>query len=190
MTSTALEQLMDNMLEEFPTFHVVLKRESKLMRAIGMFLKIVSFGYASKFMTEFITTVGYTVYVTPDWYSTSEIARMIVLRHERVHMRQKRRYGMFLFSLLYTLFPLPGGLAYFRTKFEREAYAESIRATVELMPDGKYIVRADTYKTFLLGQFEGPDYMWMWPFHKSNQAWFDDVIASLPPLTTAPERVS
>ena len=107
---------------------------------------------------------------------------MIVLRHERVHMRQKNKYGMALFTFLYVLFPLPGGLAYFRTKFEREAYAETIRATVELVPDGKYMVRSSSYKAFLTSEFSSSAYFWMWPFKASNSAWYDSVVAALPPL--------
>lgn len=180
MIRTPLELLTDNMRQEFPTFSVAMKRDSRLMKIISVVLTVVTLGSMRTFMTDFITTIGNTVYVPDDWYQGDDVPRMIVLRHERVHMRQKKQYGMVLFSLMYLLFPLPGGLAYFRTKFEREAYAETIRATVELFSDGKYMVRATSYRAFMLSQFDGPAYFWMWPFHASNGRWYDSVIATLP----------
>ena len=51
----------------------------------------------------------------------SDIARTVLLRHERVHLRQRRRYGFLPFAILYLIPLLPLGLAYFRARFEWEA---------------------------------------------------------------------
>lgn len=182
MIRTSLESLTDAIRQEFPTFSVTMKSSSKLMKFIDLLLKVITVWRMRRFMTDFITTIGDTVYVPDTWYQGDDVSRMIVLRHERVHMRQKKKYGMVLFTLAYLFSPLPGGLAYCRARFEREAYAETIRATVELIPEGKYMVRSTSYKMMLTGEFESAAYFWMWPFPKSNSAWFDSVIATLPPV--------
>lgn len=164
---------------EFPQMRLKRKSDSWLMHTIAGLLRFITFGVMDTFMTDYITTVGFTVYVPDSWASTSAIDRVIVLRHERVHMRQRVRYGMFLFSLLYLLFPLPIGLAYFRMKFEREAYAETLRAQVDLLGDrGRRQVLSPKSERDIIGHFTGPAYFWMWPFKKSMRAWYAQVRAA------------
>src|SRR3972149_9289554 len=112
--------------KEFPGFLIKKKTDSRMMRAIDLFLKIITFGQMKKFMSSFITTVGEVVYVPDNWDGKTEQNRMIVLRHERIHMRQAKRYTRPLFSFLYLFFPLPTVFAYFRMRLEREAYEESM----------------------------------------------------------------
>lgn len=167
------------LLQEFPKYKLLYKRNSRLMRFINALLVVISFGQQRRFMSSFITTVGYTVYVHDGWSGLSLVDRMIVLRHERVHMRQRVRYGMWLFTFLYLLCPLPACFAYFRAKFEKEAYEETLRAMVDLYPDGLAQVGTEACREYVVGQFTGSSYLWMWPFRNRLDDWFTDVLVSI-----------
>jgi hypothetical protein len=162
--------------EEFPQFKIVWKEDSWLMKFIAGFLFFITLGRQRTFQTDYITTIGCVVYVPECWRDNSDIVRTIVLRHERVHMRQKRFFTMPIFTFLYLFFPLPGGLAYFRAVFEMEAYEETIRATVELLPNGADLVRRPEAKQQMVDNFVGPSYFWMWPFRKRMEAWYDAAV--------------
>jgi len=190
----SLEQLTTEIVTEFPKFRVVKKSESFLMKAINAFLLVITFWQMKAFMTRFITTVGTTVYVPDDWNEQTEIDRMIVLRHERVHMRQKQKYGMFLFSLLYLFIPLPGAFAYYRRKFEQEAYEESMWALVDLTPNGLDILATESYREQMVHHFTSSEYFWTWLGREELEDWYDEthkkialvhkhaVTGQLPPL--------
>lgn len=154
-----LNGLMAEIRTEFPSFRVFYKRSSRLMRAIELFLRIISFGQIRTFFTEYVTTIGNTVYVPDGWKSMSETNRYIILRHERVHMRQARRLTLPLFAFLYLLTPLPAFFAIFRAQFEMEAYGETIRAVAEVR--GIQAIRAEPFKEYILDQFRKPAYLWM-----------------------------
>ena len=172
--SCSYEDVLKELRKEFPSYRVIRKEDSRLMRAIGWFLSAITLGAMSTFMTDFVTTIGFTVYVPERWALMSYDNRTVVMRHERVHMRQRRKYGTLLFTLLYLLFPLPGGLAYFRMKFEREAYEETLRAMVDLFQvDGRILIQSKEYRAQILSFFLGPSYFWMWPFRTSMEAWYD-----------------
>jgi len=171
MADDPTDKLFRELDREFPKFRFVYKDESWLMRAIDVFLKVVSLGMMRTFMTKFTTVVGYTMYVSrKGWYDLPPVGRAIVMRHERVHMRQRRKYGMLLYSLLYLFVPLPMFLSYFRMRFEREAYEESILAAVELGLDSK----DGKFRAGVIRAFVSPSYLWMWPFRKSTEAWYDE----------------
>ncbi len=168
-----VQALMAEISSEFPAFRVVMKGDSRLMGAIDLFMKVVTLWRMKAFLTDFITTVGYTVYVPAAiWGSPDPFGMLCTLRHERVHMRQRSKYGMALFTFLYLFFPLPGGLAYFRMKFEREAYTESLMAAAELGATPE-VVLGDSWKSVVVGAFIGPSYFWAWPFKKTINAWYD-----------------
>lgn len=174
--STALKKLTRELADEFPDFRIIKKTDSRLMSAIDLFLKVITFWKMTEYMTGFITTIGNTVYVPADWHQYPETSRMTVLRHERVHMRQARRYGRLLFSLMYLFLPLPGGAAYFRMKLECEAYEESLAAMVEY-----YGVDAlgPVTKERVLQHFMSAEYFWMWPFRRYLSRWYDRTAARL-----------
>lgn len=158
---------------EFPEFSMRNKDDSFLMKLLNVVLLVLSFGQQNRFMTAFITTIGYTVYVPRGWASMKENDRCIVLRHERIHMRQRRKYMSVPFTFLYLFFPLPFVFAYFRAKFEKEAYAESMLAASEYY--GVSILTKPVFKQNIVGHFLTGEYLWMWPFRRSVEAWYDDV---------------
>lgn len=170
------ETLLVEVKKEFPDFDIIKKSDSKLMKLIDICLKVLTFGQMNKFMTGFITTIGAKVYVHDSWQDSSLASKSEIIRHERIHMRQAKKYGRFLFSFLYLMFPLPGGLAYFRKKFEQEAYEESMRALYEYLGEKAF---TPSNKEFILSQFTSANYFWMWPFRKSLEIWYDGVVSKI-----------
>ena len=162
---------------EFPRFRVVKKSDSRLHRAIHYGLVVLTFGGMRAYLTDYVTTIGQGVYVSSDWDLRSDDDRWSTLRHEAVHLRQFRRYTLPGMAFLYLLLPLPLGVAWFRAKFEQEAYAESIRCAFE--QHGLAYVKTGSFREHILEQFTGPSYGWMWPFRNSLNRWYDGVVATL-----------
>lgn len=67
----------------------------------------------------FWTTIGSTIYY-PDNLDPNKFPE--VIEHEKTHIAQYKKLTAPLFLFLYVLIPLPIFFAYFRWKFEREAY--------------------------------------------------------------------
>lgn len=165
------------MREEFPGFRVVRKDRSWGQRVIAGALVVGTLGGMRSYLRGYQTTIGWTVYVTPDFEERDEVDRWIVMRHERVHLRQFRRYTRVGMGVLYLLAPLPVGLAWFRARFEREAYEETMRAAAEV--HGLEYVRRQGFRDYIVRQFMGPSYGWMWPFRRSVNRWYDRVLSDL-----------
>ena len=170
MGQTELTKFMFETRVEFPGFQVRHKAMSRLMKLVGLLLLLVTFGQQRVFMTEYVTTIGEKVYVPDGWENWDEFRRVAILRHERVHMRQVRRHGMFLFALMYLLLPVPLFFAYFRAKFEWEAYEESMRAVAER--NGLRILDDPKYKQSIFEHFTTGAYGWMWPFTGTLEKWY------------------
>jgi hypothetical protein len=169
------EHLLADICAEFPSFAIVPKRESGLQRAIGAALAAVTLGGQRHYMTKYHTVLFGRLYVPDAWDAMSDDARYVLLRHERVHLRQRRRMGdaAMAFAYLVPLFPL--FLAWGRARIEWEAYVETIRATAEV--HGLDAARA--LEPEILRRYVGPDYGWMWPFPRMVRRWFREVIADL-----------
>jgi hypothetical protein len=171
------DKLVEKLRLEIPGFRVVRKDQSRLHRAIHRVLVVVTFGKMTSYLDSYQTTIGKTVYVTADWDQTDPDSRYVTLRHEAIHLRQFRRFTLPGMALLYVLLPLPLGLAWFRAYFEKEAYAESIRAAAEVY--GRHYPRSTPYRAHIIEQFVGPSYGWMWPFRGSMERWYDRVLATV-----------
>ena len=117
------DRYCDELCSLYPGFRVVKKSESRLHRAIHWALLGLTLGRMTSYLDSFQTTIRRTVYVTDDWDDRDPWDRYVTMRHEAVHLRQFRRYTLPGMAFLYLLIPLPVGLAYFRYRFEREAYA-------------------------------------------------------------------
>src|SRR5688572_11500927 len=163
--------------EEFPAFEIELKSQSALMRVIDVLLRVITLGRMSHFMDDYVTTIGYVVYVDNGWEGRDYLARAATIRHEAVHMRQTNRMGFLLFAITYLLLPLPIGLAAGRRNLEMEAYEETLRAYVDYY--GPSVLSLKSLRDSITEQFTGPSYFWMWPFKKSVNAWYDRVIATI-----------
>jgi len=112
------DQLIGEITEEFPGFRIVDKARSRFSRLIDVLLKILTFGGQREYLTHYHTVIGNILYVPESWQSACDIDRAILLRHERVHLRQRRRLGMPLMTFLYLIPFFPLGLAYGRAHLE------------------------------------------------------------------------
>ena len=169
------EEVRDT-LREFPDFKLVAKSTSRFMRLLDVLLRVVSFGQMRTFMTHFTTTIGYTIYTPPAWANWDDFQITSILRHERVHMRQSRDMGSLKFKLYYLLWFFPVGLAKGRTKIEMEAYEETIRTRVEY---GGLSALTREYRENMIRHFTSAEYIWMWPFRKSVEAWYDGFVEEI-----------
>jgi hypothetical protein len=102
--------------------------------------------------TNYWITIKDTVYY-PDWYPNFDKVdpkdRLDIIEHEEVHPPQWKRYGTFGYIFLYLFIPFPIFFAYFRWKFEREAYLVNI-------------VRGDWTIEEVVDALWG-GYLWTWP---------------------------
>jgi hypothetical protein len=171
------DELVRALRSEIPGFRIVRKDHSRFQRAIDRALRVITFGQMREYLDGYQTTIGRTIYVTPDWDERGDLDRYVTLRHEAVHLRQFRRWSLPLMAFLYLLIPLPLGLAWFRARFEMEAYAESIRAAAEVW--GPSAPREPAFRERIIGQFLGPSYGWMWPFRGAIERWYDGVLSEL-----------
>jgi hypothetical protein len=172
-----LDALRADLAREFPRFRIVPKSQSRLSRAIDLALKVVTLGRQSRFLTHYHTVLGDTLYVPDGWEQASALDRVVTLRHERVHLRQRRRYGTVGMAVLYLLPFFPLGLAYGRARLEWEAYRETIRATAELK--GRAAAHHPELRRRIVEQFTGAAYGWMWPFPRAIERWIAETLAAL-----------
>lgn len=163
--------------KEFSGFKLVQKTDSRLMKIISTLLTVISFGQNRTFMTGYITTLGVTIYTPSSWDTLPDLVKAVVVRHERIHMRQEKRYPRFIYQIIYLLLPFPVGLAYGRAKLEMEAYAEGMLAKAEY--DGLNSIKSAKYKEWIVSQFTTAKYIWMWPFPKMVGKWFDKALIEI-----------
>jgi hypothetical protein len=164
------EPLLDEIHAEFPSFEIKKKRDSRLQRAIGTLLAIVTLGAQRVYMTRYHTVMFGKLWVPDAWDAMSDTDRFILLRHERVHLRQRRRLGDLAMAFVYLVPFFPLFLAYGRARIEWEAYQETLRATAET----RGIEAAESLRPEIVRRFTGGDYGWMWPFPRSVGRWFDE----------------
>jgi len=171
------ERFLAELAVEFPKFRIVYKRTSPLSQALHVALLVVTLGGQRHFLDGYYTVIGDTLYVPNSWDGLASTDRVILLRHERVHLRQRRRYGSLGMALLYLLPFFPLGLAYGRARIEWEAYTETLRATAQLQ--GLDAARAQCLRARIVSRFTGPDYGWMWPFRAQVERWYDAALAKI-----------
>ena len=170
------ERILAEILHEFPDFEVLPKRQNSLQKVIAGLLAIITLGGQRHYLTRYHTVLFGKLYVPDAWSAMDDRARYVLLRHERVHLRQRRRLGDVLMTLVYLVPLFPIGLAWGRARIEWEAYVETIVATAEVY--GADAARA--LEGEIVRRFVGPDYGWMWPFPATIRRWFSRVVAALP----------
>ncbi|MGH7435471.1 MAG: hypothetical protein ACRENE_07335 [Polyangiaceae bacterium] len=169
------EVLLADIATEFPRFAILPKRSSALQRAIGAALAVVTLGGQRSYMTRYHTLMFGKLYVPDAWDAMNDVDRYVLLRHERVHLRQAARMGDAAMALVY-LFPVfPLFLAWGRARIEWEAYEETLRATAEVHG----VARARALEEEIVRRFVGPDYGWMWPFPATVRRWVREFVESL-----------
>ena len=171
-----------------PIYTIVQKSDSWLMRAIGTFLKVVSFGQNTTFMTDFVTTINHTIYVPTAYSIWRQETRDAVIEHEKVHIAQADKYTFLFFAFLYVCMFFPIGLAYFRMKFEQEAYAVTLKCYYASY--GAAYIQLPEVKASMVSYFTGPSYLWTWPFKKSIETWYDATVQGILASAVAPNKPS
>jgi hypothetical protein len=169
------EALLDEIRAEFPGFAVVRKRDSRLQRAIHVALMALTLGGQRVYLTGYYTAMFGKLWVPDSWDALADLDRYILLRHERVHLRQRRRWGDVLMAFIYLVPFFPLFLAYGRARIEWEAYTETIRATFEVYGKSE----AEKLRPKIIKRFVGGEYGWMWPFPRVVERWFDEVLREL-----------
>jgi len=162
---------------EFPSFEILPKRGSPLQRTIHHALAVLTLGGQRVYLTRYHTVMFGKLWVPDSWESMGDADRYILLRHERVHLRQRARMGDVAMAFVYLVPILPLGLAWGRARIEWEAYVETIRATAEIY--GR--PAAERLRPEIVRRFTSGDYGWMWPFPKAVHRWFDAAMAEIPP---------
>lgn len=164
-----LARLLDELAVEFPRFRIRPKRTSLLQRAIHVALVLVTFGGQRVYLTRYHTVLFGDLWVPDAWASMTDDEKYVLLRHERVHLRQRARMGDFAMAVVYLLPIFPLFLAYGRARIEWEAYVETLHATAEVHG----VEAAERLREHIKQRFVGPEYGWMWPFPRSIDRWFD-----------------
>ncbi len=166
-----LDSTLSDLRARFPRLRVIHKRDDGLSRFLDVLVRIATFGGNPSYMSRYVTTLGQSIYLPASWEARGELERVIVLRHEAVHLEQFRRHGKLGMALLYLVPICPIGLALGRARLEWEAYAETFRATAELL--GLEAARDPALREHVLSQFVGPAYGYMWPFRRQVGRWID-----------------
>lgn len=170
--------------EEFPRLRVVHKEGHAWSQRIDTVLRVLTLGGQAAYVSTYTTVLGSTIYLPSSWAERSDAARYITLRHEAVHLRQFRRFGVVGMTLLYGLPLLPVGLALGRAWIEWEAYRETLRAYAEVL--GLEAARDPALHAHIRLQFTGPAYVFMWPFPGMVQRRIDRELAELELRDPAP----
>lgn len=157
--------------KEFPHFQIVYKSKSPFMK----FLSVLLF-FNKGFMTDFITTIGNYMWVPDAWAEWRDCSKAAILRHERVHLRQQRRYGIIRYVFMYLLWPMPFFYAKGRRDLEMEAYEESMVAYAEYY--GIQVLEGNVREN-IIGHFTGSAYGWMWVQRTDIEEWYDTTVAKI-----------
>jgi hypothetical protein len=180
----------------YPSLQIKYKNQSALMKVLG---KLLFFN--PDFMTNYITTIGDTVYFpSTSFVSLHPISSEVALCHELVHISDEKTYTIPLFALSYLfpqiLAPLALFLAFyigwfalipflllasplpapFRTIWERRAYIAALYVQQGLSKRLSFNPQLATQAADYVAQFKTADYYWMSPFGNSIQNDFDQAI--------------
>jgi hypothetical protein len=181
----------------FPDLKIKYKDKSWFMKLLGFLLF-----FNKSFMTEYITTIGSTVYYpTESFTRVRPVSAAVILMHELVHIKDSHKISKPLFGFLYLtpqilalLFipfmfiswklalpmlifaaPIP---SFFRMYFEKRAYLTSLYSINALSNRLNFKPLLASQEANFLKQFNNGAYYFMWPF-KGLQKDFDDGIAKI-----------
>lgn len=164
----------------------VVEKTGWFWNAMHYLVLIVTFGGNRRFR-EYYTTIGPVIGVPVGWEKRGFANRYATLVHERRHVRQFSKAGLgsawlgvVPAGIAYVFLPLPIGLAWFRWRMERVAYAEGIRAYLSVNPDHRE--RARRIDNAVI-QLTGGAYGWtaaLWPGRDRVKAWFEGAVPLVP----------
>lgn len=97
ITNKTLERLVEYAHNEIPGFDIKYKDDSTFMKVLGFLSK----PFNPRFMSDFTTTVGTTMYVPKNDFLYCQNDYIEVVAHELVHMRESQKNGSVLYFLRY-----------------------------------------------------------------------------------------
>jgi hypothetical protein len=154
---------------------VIVDKKGWFWKTIHVLVVIFTLGGNRNFLKGYYTTIAKWIGVPEDWEERSLAVRIAILEHELVHVEQCKKFGfgsavlgLPVYTVLYLLLPLPIGLAYFRWRFEREAYAHGINVRVRMEP-WRYPYLIDS----AVKQLTTGLYGWTWPFKNRVRRYFE-----------------
>lgn len=194
----AFQDLVTGAQKYFPSLQVQYKDQSTFMKILGTILF-----FNPSFMTDYITTIGNTIYYpTENYVKAHPISGAVVFLHELVHINDSGKLSKPLFSFLYLLpqlisflllplfffvhwwivlplvlifaAPIP---AYFRMNFEKRAYISSLYTLTKLGQRLHFNPQLPDQVNFFLSQFKGSYYYFMWPFDLTSE--FNNAVANI-----------
>jgi hypothetical protein len=169
-----LAALVDAMRAHPRPVRVTKKSAHWHQRAAARVLWALTLGGQRTYLSNYVTTLGHTIYVPDDFEAWHPDHAWQTLRHELVHVRQFERLGWVGMILVYGFFPLPAFFAWGRARLEWEAYRETLRAVAET--EGIAAARDPAMHGHIIARFTGPDYGWMWPFPGAVKRWIDEAL--------------
>jgi hypothetical protein len=181
----AFQDLVAAAQKYFPSLQVKYKNQSTFMKFLGTILF-----FNKGFMTDYVTTIGSTIYIPDETYmKLHSVSGSVVFMHELVHIYDSGRISHPLFTFLYLLpqimaifllpllffvkwwivlpmillclAPIP---AYFRMVFEKRAYISSIYTLNALGKRLNFNPQLTNQTSFFVAQFKDSYYYFMWPF--------------------------
>jgi hypothetical protein len=175
MANPRSDAFLDEIRAEFPAFELRYKKDDGLQRLIHVALAVVTFGGQRVYLNGYYTAMFGKLWIPESWDRLADLDRYVLLCHERVHLRQRRRMGEFGMAFVYLIPFFPLFLAYGRARIEWEAYTETLRATAEVYD----LEAAERLRKTIVQRFVGGEYGWMWPFPKAVHRWFDEAMDEL-----------
>jgi len=173
--------LLKEIKQEFPNFSIIQKKTSNFSQMLQRLSP-----WNTDLNLKYDTTIGPKIYVCAGkesgprpwkkpWNQRTFHKRYDMLIHERIHQRQVRDCGGLIpFFFLFGLVPLPAKLAWFRKRFEAEAYQLSIFMVMKEF--GKDVVLSPADRKYILDQFYGKFYMYMWYSQKQIMNWLEKTV--------------
>ena len=168
---------LDELRAEFPGLRIVYKQDHAWSQRIDKVLRALTLGGQSAYVSTYTTVLGRTLYLPASWDTRTDESRYIPLRHEAVHLRQFQRIGVLGMTLIYGLPLLPVGAAVGRAWIEWRAYQETLRAYADVY--GPKAAADPTLHAYIILQFTGPAYLFMWPFPRMLQRLIDDEVKDI-----------
>lgn len=175
------DKIIERIREDFPKFRIVQKQDSRFWKLLG---KI-----NSRWLTDFSTTVGNSVYVSTRFQNLSELEKCAILVHEAIHLYDMKKDGKSYFYLKYCspqilalasllgfwepifffcLFLLVPQTAIARSEYEFRAYAAGffVYHFEGFFKRNSHL--KDKFVDWINSQFSGSSYYWMYPNIKES----------------------
>jgi hypothetical protein len=181
---TIFDDTLANAQKLIPNLQVKYKDQSTFMKILGVLMF-----FTPGFMTDYITSIGSTLYYPSEAYIQNDpIDNTVVLLHEIIHIEDEKNDNSILFGFLYLLpqlltllfipllfivgwkfaliafvfaLPLP---AYFRMQDEKKAYTIALYTMYKLNAKLNIKIDISQWATFYALQFKNSAYYFMWPF--------------------------